>query len=340
MIIDTANVYNVSMTKDEATQKSNLGRRLLVALLLLVFLVIIGILVWRYSLTYTFNDTAFVINGNRYSKQDVRKLIKYSESLGMPKEDAAKMFFEIIKRDTALAKSGFEIKKTDITTEIHKSYPKDKWSDGGVRWLARDSVNRQAIDTAGSIEANSGYLYLLYFSRYLLKGPDYIPTHYNDLNLIKKDQEYAKKQAESFINDLENGNKNSDEVLSIIKKDLRLTPSGVAGTNYSNRFKGEFLSEIDPSVQQAEPSNQAYYTNTTPIPQSVSDYLKDAKLKKGVNQIQIGKVLADATIANPKDKDYKDAYYFFIYADHASNGATVKNYQKNLRELPSRFVGV
>lgn len=328
------------MTKEEATQKKSLLRKILLILAALIVLAIIGILIWRWSLTYTSSDTAFVINGNRYSKQEVKQLTEYSENLGMPRKDAAKMFFEIIKRDTALIQAGFKISQSDVESEIHKSYPKDKWNDSGVKWLAKDSINRQAIDTAGSVEANSGYLYLLYFSRYLLKGPDYTPPHYNDSEFIKKDREYAKKQAELFINDIKSDKKSPKDVLSILNKDLRLTPSGIAGTNYSNHFQGEFLSEIDTSIQQTQSSNQIYYTNTTPVPLSVSNYLKNTQLKKGVNQIQIGKVLADATIAQPKDRDYKDAYYFFIYADHASNGSTVNNYKNKLRELPSRFVGV
>jgi hypothetical protein len=328
------------MTKNEAAQKKNLGRRVLLALVILVFLAIAAILIWRYSLTYTFNDTAFVINGNRYSKQEVKQLIKYSESLGMPKESAAKMFFEIIKRDMAMQQAGIKVSKQEVDTQLHKVYQKKLWNDDGVKLLAKDAINQKTLDSLGNLPDNEGYLYMFYFSRYLLKGPDYIPTHYNDLNLIKKDREYAKSQANKFIEQLENNNISKSDAVLKIQNDLRLTPSGISGGNKSGKFKGEYYGNIVQTTAPVEQDKNLVYTYSIPLPESVTGYIKKTSLNKGINSLQVGKVLADAAKPSPKDNDYKDAYYFFLDVDRVGSGATQAKYESIFKNLPSKYVGV
>ena len=328
------------MTKNEATQKRGLRRKVLLILAVLMFLMAVGILIWRYSLTYTFGDTAFVINGNRYSKQEVKQLIKYSESLGISKEDAAKMFFEIIKRDTAIQQAGINVDGQDVNNELHKAYSKEFWNDKGVKLLARDAVNQKTLDRLGNLSDNEGYLYTFHFSRYLLKGHDYVPSNYNDAELIKKDREYAKLQATKFMEQRKKNSISQVEAVLKIQGDLRLTPSGIAGGNKSGKFKGEYYGTTTQTEAPVEQEQASSYSYNMPIPQSVVSYIKKASLNKGVNSLQIGKVLADATKQSPRDSDYKDAYYFFLDIDRVGSGATESKYQDIFKNLPSKYVGV
>lgn len=327
------------MAKEQTTQKK-MRRWWFIVIPALILLVIVGYLLWRWSLTYAGSNTAFVINGHQYTKKEVKKLTKYSESLGMPKKDAAKMFFEIIKRDTAIQQANIDTSQKDVDAQLHETYPKKIWGDEGVKWLTKDVVNQKTLDSMGNLSDNEGYLYMFNFSRYLLKGADYTPSGYNDATLIQKDRDYAKEQAEIILNGLKQNKLTPLGALEKVKNDVRLTPSGIAGGNRSSKFKGEYLGAISTSSAPVEQEKKASYSYNSPLPSSVTKYIKKTSFSKGVSSLQVGKVLADATKQNPKGSDYKDAYYYFLYIEHVGSGATYKQYEQKLKDLPSRYIGV
>lgn len=327
------------MAKEQTTQKKT-RRWWFIFIPTLILLVIAGYFLWRWSLTYAGSNTAFVINGHQYTKEEVKKLTKYSESLGMPKKDAAKVFFEIIKRDTAIKQAKLSVSQAEVNTQIHAMYPKKLWNDEGVKWLAQDVVNQKTLDSMGNLSDNEGYLYMFNFSRYLLKGADYTPSNYNDAASIKADREYAKNQAGIVAGQLRQSKTSPTDALTGVKADLRLTPSGIAGGNRSGKFKGEYFGAISTSSAPVEQEKQASYSYNSPLPSSVTKYIKKKSFSKGVGSLQVGQVLADATKQYPKSSDYKDAYYFFLYIEKVGSGATLAQYQEIYKNLPSKYVGV
>lgn len=307
----------------------------------LVFLLFIY-LAWNFynwRLGTVDSGNVFVIDGKQYSKKEVRQLIAGPTEAGIDENQSAKELYEILKRQKAGKKAGFKLDQSHVKVESSKLVQAKNSSQAVKDWaklIAQDTVLNNMINEAGNVGTVKGYVYTFDFGRYIEKGWDYTPPHYNDKKYIEKDREYALKRAQEIQSALESKTISPENALGKVKSDPRLGIGGVADMNRSTKFQGEYIVTEKISGQ---PPNSSYGSSQY-LPQAIINYMKDKEIVEGVNPIQEGKIIADVTTKERTDKNKKATFYFLIYATDASKDVTQQKYEKALKDLKSGYVGI
>lgn len=275
------------------------SKRQLVAFLIVVVVLIgggIGFLAYRHY------QKPLRIGDQEFSRKDINDYLSYPvNKLQQDRQVALDTLIDNLKIKVAATK--LKVQPTD--QQVYEQYIKNKVSavQAKEKWVQLENYVRaeQKMENDSDSTAYAGYLFVFYY------GNKKLPDAYNqelpgfgDNNQILQDKSYAKNQADKYVKLLAGKKLTPQQALDQIKADPKLGVVYKANNNFSLRFKGE---TSNPWQQQVSLSSD------------IISSIKSQKASGLMPIIQTGKL---PMVIDPRsDKDYTDAFYYFVYLDTA-----------------------
>lgn len=198
--------------------------------------VIVIILGWWLATNYSGN-TAFKVNGKRYSQDEVKNLAAYQTNVQhVPYSIAAKKVYNTVRYQTAaqsvhITVTPAEEKRYGINTDAATQKKYKSWMD----IVAYDNAVAAKLPQATN-NGKEGYAYIFWFGDAVQPSYGTPAPGYGNPQVYQADQKYASQQANYYHDQLQNKKMTPSQVLTAVKKNPKLAPYGVPASNQSRQF--------------------------------------------------------------------------------------------------------
>ncbi len=247
------------------------------------------------------NDTAFTIDGKKFTKSDVKKVQDEAAKDKVNAQEALDTMIDTEKRRAAAAKVGAEPSEQQLESAIASKYPHQVDASQASAWR-RVAAYGQAQETALA-QAKEGYYdgdaFYFYFSRLQealtgMASLEQPPENYRDAAAIAKDREYAQDKVQYYYDQIKNKSMTGEKVTAEILKDAKLAP------RFSSNRSGHFRVN-----DQGEQSLTNSLTESTKLVWR-EDVL--AMTSPGLTEIKLGQV----TLFDKPNNPQVDGYFYFV----------------------------
>ncbi len=299
--------------------------------------VFVGLIIFFWP-TQNNKDTAFIINGTRYSKPLVSRLAAVSLSgASESTADSAKRVFDYYKEEVAAQQLGLVPDENLVKQELANLYPPDAVSPTSALltseiakseaagyykpdlpksptndpytnlWLHMLAYHNALKDSYVALSQGiyHGYSFTFDFSGKILpERLDHPTPGYGDKQLIAKDQAYALQQANYYHGQIANKQITADQLLAKMKQDYRLglKDESISFSTFDSR---KIDNSVDPYLQ-----GQVYFKD-------IANYIM-TQSQPGLSAVKTATVPTAklSTSAN----DYVPGVYYFVDLTKARKG--------------------
>lgn len=273
-----------------------------------------------FAYAYQRHDTAFIINGERYSKvkfEDKLNKLPNQSMLKSGQSSRSKIFssyIELEKMRFAARKSGINM-PISLLNQISQQHYAKNFNE--LATTQQQGIYQQAIATQVPITKAgdfAGYVYVFPFSNNIPSGAIQSSDTGNKV-AIAKDKQYAQQEALFYRDQLQSKKMTNAQALSAVLSDKLL----------------RYLNSSNDSTQFVNTITQSW--ETTIRSHEITAFIKSLK-KAGLSEIQTLK------IQNNKTGQQEDARYYFV--DLSRVGSAVDNadtqYQNVLQSLAVKIM--
>lgn len=276
-----------------------------------------------FSWLKNFQDTAFVIEGTSYSRDDVRKLIEYPVSRGASEEDAAKTAFEYYKRQWVAQKLQIHLTDEEVATARKAVFGDLDVDNDWIELSSKDTALTTRLALAQSYTTAKGYYFIFPFSNHMVIGEDIVagaPANAGDPAAIAADRAYADGRAKYYQTQLKEGKITPEQALKEVKADTKLDYLNSPGSNGSMRFEGLGNTQAGGLQSYLDEEQKTYLTG-----------ISDAK---GVGEIKTG------SITKGENGEKIEASFYFGLIDEPAASQDGSSFNEELKNVKSEYRGL
>ncbi len=263
----------------------------------LIFILLLSSALILIQQNHIKNTYAFSIDGKKYSKYEIKKIITLPNTLNT-KQDNAKQAFTLYENKIAATKLGIVLSQASIDQEVKdlKSFYSSATSKEDMDWinlLAYNNVLTVTLNGADITNNASGYVFYFWGNQHVANyyngQSDIIPPQgTGQQSFIDQDKSYALSRANYYHDQLVAGSVSADDAFSQITNDIKLSQAFTKDENRSIHF-GQ------------NPDMSWKYEIQIP---SVIDYIQSMS-KAGIGTVQ--------TVEQASNGVDEGTYYYFVY---------------------------
>lgn len=327
-------------------KKSHRRRNILLIAAGVVLLLLAGAAAWYFLMgpAKTARQTAFTIDGQNYSKDQINSLIQYPVANGASKDTTAKQAFDMYKRQKAAEKTGIVITDDQIATSRKNLFPNlmpslngstDPNTEAWVKLVSYDNALTNFVATTPTYSNANGYVFLFWFSQRIDYNPNRPIDGFGDPTLIAADRQYASDRANYYRQQLADKTMTPDQVVQSVKADSRLAYTYGLKDNQSQAFSGLAYS--------TQGNSSLLY-----VPKDAQQRIAKIGKQAGLDTIQVGTMEEgdprnDSGFVEGDARTLKTTETFFYLIDitkPATASFSATDFTNNLNQLSTHYWGV
>lgn len=292
-------------------------------------IVIVGTCLVLVLANTVFAKPVFTIEGKKYSKAAVEKLIKDSNSsIQLSDEQVAQQAFNYYKEQQAAKDLNLMPAQSQIDEE-KKTLPGAGKQGKDNAWLDLLAFHNALPDYFASLKNGiyTGYSFVFNFSGRIIPQDPEVPTPgWGDLQLIAKDQVYAKGQADNYHDQVASGKISAQSLFDKIKKDPTL---GLKDNTIS--FDAWHSARFDSATDS--------YWQGVVANQSIATYIS-LQSKPGLSKVQVANVSTTSSAA--AIKNYAPGEYYFVQLDSIKKAVpdAQKQVENRVKTMEAHYYGL
>lgn len=272
---------------------------------------------------------AFVIDGQKYTKDEIQKLTTYPrERLSMDVPDSFMLAYDLLAERRAAEKVGISFSQLELSRQaLLIDHDIETYKDWTHLMAHRQLLQPRLANPASATQVR-GYTFIFYFGQRQEKGPAFIPENYGNQELIAQDRAYAESRAKELYEEFKSGIINEEELRRTIQADPKITYLNSYQNGQGYTYSTSFSSYTDLSWEQ-----KVFYPD-------VVNFIKTAP--EGLSDIRIGKtgtgeVFEDEARTNAATAE---TFFYFVNMHQAHNGKSVQElFDTTKRDVRTKYYG-